>query len=43
MYWAKVAGFIILGYIVFTTGNGNLKRWLQIIGLKPDDQQGVAN
>lgn len=36
MNWAKTAGFILLAYIVFTTGKGNLRRWLQIIGLKPD-------
>jgi len=35
--WAKTAGFIILGYVVFTTMKGNLRKWLQIIGLKPDD------
>jgi len=39
MNWARIAGFIFLAYIVFTTMKGNLRKWLQIIGLKPDGEQ----
>lgn len=38
-YWAKIAGYIVLAYIVFTTINGNLRGWLRILGLKPDTLQ----
>lgn len=38
MNWGRMAGFIILAYIVFTTMKGNLRKWLQIIGLKPDGE-----
>lgn len=40
MSWAKYAGFLALAYLVYTTMNGNLSKWLQIIGLKPDGNAG---
>jgi len=40
---AKLAGFIIVAYLVFTTMKGNLRRWLQIIGLKPDGTTAVGS
>ena len=42
MNWARIAGFIFLAYIVFTTMKGNLRKWLQIIGLKPDNNTGAV-
>jgi len=35
-YWSRIGGAVVLAYLVFTTIKGNLRSWLEIIGLKPD-------
>lgn len=34
MDWAKIAGFLVIAYLVFTTTKGNLRKWLETVGLK---------
>lgn len=38
-FWARQIGFILIAYVVYTTIKGNLRGWLQILGLKPDTKQ----
>lgn len=33
--WGRYAGAIVIAYLIFTTIKGNLRTWLEIIGLKP--------
>lgn len=27
---------LLIGYVVYTTMRGNLRRWLEVVGLKPE-------
>ncbi len=33
--WGRVGAAIVIAYLIFTTIKGNLRAWLEIIGLKP--------